>query len=358
MSTTITVVSGNNQTVSLAQNLSGTPTAKFAPITVKVTANGAPVANQQVTWSSARSVNMAVQMEPSSADTATTTTGADGTTTLDHMEGSAFWVYFAQGGFTVTAACAGASVTMNQTVGGLAAPALHLAITEGNNQRAFRTGTEVPGGTALFAAMQVRLTNGAGQPIAGQRVNFITHPSSPGMAVQNDPGYFLTDGNGYATSNSMDNGAGVKCYYAEGPFTITVNTDNAQSVTFNGTVTPTPQSVTIQSGNGQLRAPINSAAVFAPLSVQVKGSSGAPLAGLPVTWSITSQASGMTLQIDPAHSNPCTSMTDGNGIATLNKMGGNSIQLQGGQGNIYVAATCGPASASFHLIAGLPLRGR
>jgi hypothetical protein len=111
---------------------------------------------------------------------------------------------------------------------------------------------------------------------------------------------------------------------------------------------------TIVSGDNQaaLRAMTvdgTAEASFAPLSVRLTDSAGAPLSGQQISWSPGSNPAGMAVQIDPSGAAPVIVTTDSNGVATLQGMGGSSVLAYFCDGDFTVVASYGTASATFHL---------
>lgn len=111
--------------------------------------------------------------------------------------------------------------------------------------------------------------------------------------------------------------------------------------------------MSIVSGNGQGVSRINSAsglakAKFAPLQVVVKNGGGQPIANAPVVFSCATPYA-MKCQMEPMGSTRVTSSTDGSGIATANRMEGNSVVTYYGDGPFTITATSGASSATFQL---------
>src|SRR5436190_618537 len=111
--------------------------------------------------------------------------------------------------------------------------------------------------------------------------------------------------------------------------------------------------LTILSGNNQTAQRVLTAsgiaiANFAPLSVVLHNSAGQPLSGQQITWSSPSHPPAMAVQMEPSGASPCIVTTDSNGNATLNKMGGSSVQAYYADGNFTVVASYGSTSATFN----------
>jgi hypothetical protein len=169
----------------------------------------------------------------------------------------------------------------------------------------------------------------------------------------------MTDAGGIAILNAMG-GSSVSCYYADGPFTVLASIAGLAPVTFSLNVVPAPPpaplqgaSVTIVSGDHQsvprtgFSIPGGSAD-FGPLQVLVKAADGRPVANVPVSFNKGSGS--MAVQIDPSGATPVAVNTDGNGVATLNRMQGYGVTCYYDQGPFTVTATVpGGAQTVFSL---------
>ena len=243
-----------------------------------------------------------------------------------------------------------------------------LTIVGGDNQSVNRAGTQVPGGTAVFKPLQVLLTDNAGKPVTGADVAFVCGSKPSGMACQLSPAggggvRVKTDAKGIATLNQMG-GNSASAYYASGKMPIVASADLAPPVTFNLTVLdavgpPPPVAgakMTVVSGDGQKAPRLNKAggppsATFAPLQVKVTDAGGKPLGGVQVTWTCAKPGQ-MACQSEPSGASPTVTPTDGNGVATLNKMGGNSVSAYYADGAIKMTASYGAANVAFNLTVG------
>jgi hypothetical protein len=366
---TIEILSGNNQNQYRLVTASGNAVAIFAPLSVRVSSGGVPLAGRQVSWSaSGQPASMAVQTEPGGGAGSVTVTGADGVAVLARMGGNAVFAYHGDGCFAVTAACDGASAAFKQTVAGLAPPALALSVLSGDHQSVARAGFAVPGGKAVFGTLQVKLTDASGQPVPKADVYFRGGVKPEGMAIQmssNSEGALLTtDANGIATLDRSGN-HGLACYYAEGAFTIVAGADNSSTATFSLTVAPSAPppapiagaSLAVHAGDGQTQARNHgagrsAAANFAALTVQLKGPDGVPLDGQQISWSSPSHPREMALQTEPGGGMSSITFTDANGMSTLNRMSGFSVRAYFADGPFTLQASHGSATALFHLTVG------
>jgi hypothetical protein len=245
----VSVVSGNGQRVALSGTAISGGIANFAALRVLVKdPQGQPLPDVQVDWTAAgQPSSMAVQLNPAGASSQVTTTAADGTSTLAEMSGSSVSCYYASGPFRIVASCVGGqtSATFDLTVDPAApptpVPGAIVTIVFGDGQQVARSGDDVPGGMAMFAAMKVAVRDAQGNPLRGAAVEWST--SSPrNMAAQLDPlgassVIVATDSDGMSLLEKMPGDRSVYCYYASGPFTVTASVPGGGSATFHETVT-------------------------------------------------------------------------------------------------------------------------
>jgi hypothetical protein len=370
---TLTIVSGNNQTSARKGSEPPGGVASFGALTVLLKdGSGKPSPNVPITFSCHAPAAMACQLTPSGADRGTlaVNTNAQGEATLNQMGGSSISAYYADAAFTMTATYEKTSVTFNLAVNPGAGPAFtNLAqIVSGDGQSVARTGSTVPGGIASFNPLTILVTDLSGKPASGVRVDWIC--AAPGqMACQLDPagGQSATstsDGSGHVTLNAMG-GKSVSTYYATGAFAINVSGPTLKPIAFHLTaVNPPPVAVTyvsgaklaVTSGNDQTRDRNGSGvpggiATFGALQVKLTNASGAPIANAPVVFSCHVPGS-WACQFDPSGADRGTMSvnTDANGLATLNRMGGNGASLYYGSGAFTITAAYGSiASTTFNL---------
>jgi hypothetical protein len=239
---TLTIVSGNNQTLARTATSSGVAMANFAPLQLRVTTAGVPQANVTVVWTCSHPAAMVCQMDPNSAaTTVTTTTDATGLTTLNKVAGNSVSAYYSDGPISVSASYGGVTTNFTLTIPGTPVSTIpQLTILAGNNQSVPRSGTQVAGGVANFAVLSVILTDYKGQPIPDVQVTFSCGPGvASGMACQLSPTgpaavTATTNARGMAILNLLG-GNSARGYYAAGKMPVTASYGGA-AVTFNLTV--------------------------------------------------------------------------------------------------------------------------
>jgi len=152
-------------------------------------------------------------------------------------------------------------------------------------------------GSAVAEAPTVRVNDQTGAALAGVTVTFAVTAGGGTIATTTA----TTGANGQASAGTWTLGA------VAGPNTVTATVAGLSSVQFNATgaartaTTVTAQSPTTQTGTA-------GAAVASPPSVRVNDQTGAPMAGVPVTFAVT--AGGGTLV-------GANATTNANGIATV-----------------------------------------
>jgi hypothetical protein len=156
------------------------------------------------------------------------------------MGGNSVHVYYASGKFTMTASYGDAKVTFHLTAQDMApppppVPGAVMKLISGDKQQVARAADGIPGGTAKFDPLVVRVIDASGKPIAGVRVTWVAQ-SPQGMACQSEPSGAAptttsTDAEGKSTLNKMG-GNSVHVYYASGKFTMTASYGDAK-VTFH-----------------------------------------------------------------------------------------------------------------------------
>lgn len=371
---TVSIVSGDGQQVVRSGSEVPGGSAQFGPLVALVRdADGLPLSAARVSWTAgAHPQEMAVQLDPSGSDSATTIAGADGRTTLDVMNGAGASCYYAEGPFQVVASVPGglSSATFNLTVAPTPPPppvtGANVSIVSGDGQSVALAGTDVPGGTASFAPLGVVVKDPQGTPVAGVQVNWTAAGEPDAMAVQLDPmgsssQVTTTAADGTSTLAAMG-GSSASCYYADGPFQIVASCVGGQTnATFNLTVEPTAPPppvpgaiVTIVSGDGQQVARSGTGvpggtAMFSPMQVAVRDAQGNPLRSTAVQWS-ASGPGALAVQLDPSGGSPVVVATDSNGMSILDRMPGNwSVYCYYATGSFTVTASVqGGGSATFH----------
>jgi hypothetical protein len=169
-------------------------------------------------------------------------------------------------------------------------PANSLVIHAGDAQSA-------PAGTVVPIAPSVRVTDAAGNPVAGVSVTFSV--ASGGGSVTGATQ--TTNSDGIATVGSWTLGS------TPGENTLTASAAGLTPVTFTATgTTGSAATVDIHSGDGQ-SAPAGTAVPIAP-SVRVTDAAGNPVSGVSVTFSVASGGGSVT---------GATQTTNSDGIATV-----------------------------------------
>ncbi|HEU5003406.1 MAG TPA: hypothetical protein VFW71_11600 [Actinomycetota bacterium] len=237
---TLTIISGDNQTVSAIMTEHGFPMATFAPVAAALRdASGAPLAGEEVSWSVGETPgNMGIQLDPHGRSPLVVTTDEAGVATLDHMRGSALSAFYDWGSFDLMARHGRAAAAAHLSV----APPLSLttSIIAGDNQQVQRSAARAGGAQARFAPVQIRVKDSEGQPAVGIPVVF-TAVSPADMIVELTPGQeeatVTTDAEGIATLDLMD-GDSMVCHGADGDFKITVRPTGSKQVVAHQTVIP------------------------------------------------------------------------------------------------------------------------
>jgi YetA-like protein/Bacterial Ig-like domain (group 1)/Dockerin type I domain len=175
--------------------------------------------------------------------------------------------------------------------GAAAGPAATLSLISGNNQ----TGTA---GQALASPLTVKVTDAAGNPVAGVAVQFAV--TSGGGSLSNSS--VSTDSLGLAST-------GLTLGAAAGANTVTATSGSLSGspVTFTatGVAAGTAKNLVLVSGNSQ--SGIVGQALASPFVVKVTDSAGNTVSGVSVTFTVTS--GGGTV-------NPSTVSTDSQGLAS------------------------------------------
>ena len=132
------------------------------------------------------------------------------------------------------------SPTPSQEVDIVTPTGLKASLIAGNFQSVSRTGTDLPGGKANFAPLQIKVVTATGEPAAGVKVTFSV-ASKPGeMVVELDPAggssaVVSTDANGIATLNLIG-GNSLSCHSASGALLINAAPEAGNQLAFAMTV--------------------------------------------------------------------------------------------------------------------------
>jgi adhesin/invasin len=221
------------------------------------------------------------------------TTGSAATTNASGIAAVGSWkLGNAPGTNTLTASSAAvAGVTITFTATGTVGPAATIALFLGDGQTA-------PAGTAVPTQPSVTVRDAVGNPVSGVTVTFAV-TSGGGSAAGLSPS---TDGSGVATVGNWILGP------TAGQNTLTASSPglSGSPVLFTATGTTPATSITTNNGDGQ--SAIAGSQVATPPSVIVKDASGNPVAGVTVTFAVTSGGGSAT---------GVNTVSDASGIATV-----------------------------------------
>ena len=149
-------------------------------------------------------------------------------------------------------------------------------------------------GLPLGQTLRVRVTDDDGEPLGGVEVSWAVTAGQGTLITATS----TTDGDGVAV-NSWTLGA------TEGQQTVTASVPGANTVTFTATAGPrTAFLLERASGNAQVGLPGD---VVKPIQARLLDANGLPLAGVPVTWTVTGGGGSV---------NPGATTTNSLGVAT------------------------------------------
>ena len=118
-----------------------------------------------------------------------TVTDAEGKSTLNKMGGNSVHVYYASGKFTMTAWSGDAKVTFHLAARDVApppppVPGAVMKLISGDKQEGCERG-RIPGGTAKFDPLVVRVIDASAKPIAGVKVTWVAQSPEGWHASRN-----------------------------------------------------------------------------------------------------------------------------------------------------------------------------
>lgn len=194
-----------------------------------------------------------------------------------------------------------------------------LTVVSGNNQSA-------NAGQSVAVPLVVSVSGQSG-PLSGQTVNWTVSPAGAATLSSSSS---TTGSNGQASTNV------VLASTAAGPVTITAKLANSSiaAATFTITAVPLVSVTALQYISGNSQTALQNVAFSSPLIVQVNGSNGQPLSGVPVAFTVSSGTATLS-------SNSVT--TGSNGQASVNVTAGGTV------GNVTVTATVGTYTQTFNL---------
>ena len=287
----MSIVSGNFQSGPIL-------TTAPQPLVVRLTSGGQPLSGQTVSW----------QVTQGSATVTPTSS------TTNSLGQASTQVIFGRtpGQIRVHASTPTAAVDFSLTATAASAPLIN--IVSGNNQSA------APG-SGLAQPLVVRVTTTNGAPVGGQSVTWSA--LSGGGHVASVTTTTAADG---TSSNIYTLGP------SPGTNTVQASISGGASTTFTEVANaPTTGQLSIGSGDGQTGV---AGTTGSPLVVTLLDSSGAPVVGQSVTWSV--------IQGDATLSATSTT-TDANGQASI------TVQFGPTQGTIVVQASVGNSNVHFTL---------
>ena len=372
---------GFNQTVARSQMVNGAQSATFAPMEIEIRDfSSKPIPGTPILWKvGAHPANMTCVLGPNMGTDFTDITDVNGRSQLGKGGNVSAIVSGAEGQCqiiaTATAYNRSAPFNLNAiagatTAGPPAAPSA-LSIVSGDNQTVARNqllpGAGIP--AALFAPLAVVAKDASGKPIPGAVVIFSIGAKPNAMACQMaiPNGTVTADANGIATLTAPTGApAPVFAYYADGECQVIVSAGPV-TATFHlnvaGASGPTGQtaaSLSLMSGDNQVstRSGTNifgGEAYYAPLVVRANDAAGKPIPGALITWKLGNKPAAMACQFEPSGINPGFTYADASGIATMNKMSGNSARIYYADGDCEIVATSGSAApVTFHLRSSVP----
>ncbi len=286
----ITAVSGSNQTAQVN-------TAFAAPLVVTVKDSGGnPVANVNVTFTSAPASSGASALFGTAAST-TVQTNSSGTATSPTLTANAV-----AGTYSVSATAAGVTTPVTFALTNTAgAPSVITAVSGGNQTASVNTAFATP--------LVVTVKDSSGNPVANVNVTFTASAATSGASALFGTAASTTvqtNASGTATSPTLTANA------IAGTYSVTATAAGVTTpVTFALTNTAGAPSVITAVSGGNQSAPVNTT-FAAPLVVTVKDSGGNPVANVNVTF--TAPASSASALFGTAAS--VTVQTNSTGTAT------------------------------------------
>ena len=221
-----------------------------------------------------------------------------------------------------------------------------LSIVAGDDQTAPLVMTDLGFPMATFDPVAAELRDADGAVLGGLAVAWSVGETPGNMGVQMDPMgtspcIVLTDEHGVATLDKM-RGRSASAFYDYGPFTLVARHGTASAVAHMTVAVPLVLKPTIASGDNQSvarsgdRVP-GGEAVFGPVRILLKDSQGRPAPDVRVKFEAVAPGA-MRVRLS-AEGDTATVISDAEGVATLNLMGGNGIVCSAGTGEFKVIVT-------------------
>ena len=342
----VVIISGNGQMI--CQGCTGTttqvPFTMFDPMVVQVNdANGNPLPNATVTWTTSGQGTLFVTQP---------TTGANGQSTAQYVASSFVGFNpsqpFIQNTITATYGSSVAIFTLTQITTGSTGPQVYVNLPSPTLAQqgvmGALIGSTITGSAGSTASIPVTVSVQTilGTPVPNVSVLLV---GTSGLATAScaatagaGPGTVLTDSTGNATCMVVLGGAscpvGTNPSIGCGQFEVVVGgvtsdifnsgtLGYAVYVPFNLNVTPgAPSGIAIVSGNNQSANPGQSLAL--PLVAKVTGTSGSGISGQTVNWTVTPSTAGTLASAST------TSLSDGtvSNTLTLTSSAAGAVQVK------------------------------
>jgi len=221
-----------------------------------------------------------------------------------------------------------------------------LSIVAGDNQTAPLVMTDLGFPMAIFDPVAAELRDADGTVLTGLAVAWSVGETPGNMGVQMDPMgtspcIVMTDEHGVSTLDKM-RGRSASAFYDYGPFTLVARHGAASAAAHMTVALPPALKPTIASGDNQSvarsgdRVP-GGEAVFEPVRILLKDTQGTLAPGVRVTFEGVGPGA-MKVRLS-SEGDSATVISDAEGVATLDLMGGNSIVCSGGSGEFKVIVT-------------------
>jgi len=239
------------------------------------------------------------------------------------------------------------SVTSERLQQALDSTAGHtLSIVAGDDQAAPLVMTDLGFPMATFDPVAAELRDADGAVLAGLAVSWSVGETPGNMGVQMDPAgtspcIVTTDEHGIATLDKM-RGRSASAFYDYGPFTLVARHGTAAAVAHMAVAVPLALKPTIAAGDNQSVARSGSRvpggeAVFGPVRILLKDPEGRRAPDVRVKFEGVGPGA-MKVRLS-AEGDSATVISDAEGVATLDLMGGNGIVCSGGTGEFKLIVT-------------------
>jgi hypothetical protein len=221
-----------------------------------------------------------------------------------------------------------------------------LSIVAGDDQTAPLVMTDLGFPMATFDPVAAELRGADGGVLAGMAVAWSVGETPGNMGVQLDPMgtspcVVMTDEHGIATLDRM-RGRSASAFYDYGPFTLVARHGAAAAAAHLAVAVPVVLKPTIVSGDNQSVARSGSRvpggeAVFGPIRILLKDTEGRLAPDVRVKFEAVGPGA-MMVQLS-SEGDAATVISDAEGVATLDLMGGNGMVCSRGTGEFKVIVT-------------------